>query len=177
MLTPLPVQTTYFRYLNVGQVGMPASETGWDISTRICEDLSLTTGIGFGLVVSQGTKHGDRSAIIGIASGGTVLGITASDHTLPTFVGGAGVDKYNDGDNMAVMFRGDIWVSAVGTVAAGGPVYFNSVTGQLGPSGIANATALPGAQFLTSEPLATTNVMYSPTGTLAVVRLMPLGNI
>jgi len=177
MLTPLPVQTTYYRYLNPGQVGMPATETGWDISTRICEDMSLTTGIAFGLVVSQGTKHGDRSAVIGTASGGTVIGITASDHTLPTFVGGAGVDKYNDGDNMAVMIRGDIWVLAVGTVAAGGPVYFNSATGQLGPSGIPNAVAIPGAQWLTAAPLATGNIMKVPTGQLAVVRLNTIGNL
>jgi len=177
MLTPLPVQTTYYRFMNVGQVGMPATASGWDIATRICEDLSLTTGIGFGVVVSQGTKHGDRSAVLGTVSGGTVLGITASDHTLPTFVGGAGVDKYNDGDNMAVAHRGDIWVNVTGTVAAGGPVYFNSATGAIGPSGITNATILTRCQFLTAEPLAATNIMSTAVGTLAVVRIMTLGNI
>lgn len=178
MLTPSPVQTTYTRYLNVGEVGMPATTFGWDIATRICEDLSSPkVGIGFGLVVCQGTLHGDRSAALGEGSGSTVIGITAADHTLPSLTTGVLADHYQDGDNMAVMVRGDIWVSAVGTVAAGGAVYFNSVTGALGPSSISNAVLIAGAQWLTSGPLAASNLMSVETGTLAVVRLVALGDL
>jgi hypothetical protein len=35
-----PVQSTYDRYAKTGQVGTPASETGWDVDTRIFEDAS-----------------------------------------------------------------------------------------------------------------------------------------
>ena len=174
MLTPAPVQTTYTRFMNVGMVGMPATTYGWDIVTRLAEDPTLTAGIAFGIVVSQGTLHGPRSAVKGIASGGLPIGITAADHTLPTFTGGAPVDTYNDGDNMAVMTRGDIWVSAVGTVVAGTQVYYNSATGAVGPSSITNATALVGAVWLTPEPLAASNIMATATGTLAVVRLLAI---
>jgi hypothetical protein len=178
MLTPSPVQTTYTRYINVGQVGMPATTTGWDISTRICEDLSSPkVGIGFGLIVTQGTLHGDRSAAVGQGSGSTVIGITAADHTLPSLVTGVAADHYSDGDNMAVMTRGDIWVTAADTVLAGGPVYYNSSTGALGASGISNATLLAGAMWLTGAPTASTDIMKVEVGMLAVVRLVALGEL
>jgi hypothetical protein len=157
---------------------MPATTTGWDIDTRIAEDLSSPkVGIGFGLVVCQGTLHGDRSASVGQTSGTEVIGITAADHTLPALQTGAPADTYVDGDNMAVMVKGDIWVNAVGTVHAGGPVYYSTTTGQLGPSGLANGTLLTGAEWLTSAPTSASDLMKTEVGTLAVVRLVALGNL
>jgi len=176
MLTPNPVQTTYNRYQNVGQVGMPATTTGWDVSTRIAEDLaSPPAGIPFGRVVSQGTLHGDRSACLGHLSGRVVIGITASDKTLPQR-SDIDADAYADGDNMAVAVRGDWWVLVTGTVAAGGAVYYNTSTGELGPSGISNASLLDGAQWITSEPLAAGDIMKAAVGTLAIVRLVAFGS-
>lgn len=175
MLTPSPVQTTFNRYINVGQVGMPATTTGWDISTRIAEDPTLTDGIPFGVVVCQGTLHGNRSAGLGELSGSVVIGVTVADHTLPPLTTGVPADHYSDGDNMGVLTRGDIWVSAGDTVAAGGAVYFNSSTGQLGASGISNAVLLKGAMWLTANNLAASDILSAEVGTLAVVRLVALG--
>lgn len=169
MLTPSPVQSTYTRYLTVGQNGMPATMSGWDIDTRIAED-PAATGIGFGLAVSQGTLHGDRSACIGQLSGKPFIGITVADPTLPN-INTTVTDKYQDTDNMAVAVRGDWWVTTLDNVAAGGPVYYDSATGQLGASGIANAVQILGATWMTSVP-TTDTTMTTETGNLAVVRLV-----
>ena len=172
MLTPPPVQTTYTQYINVGQNGMIASATGWDIDTRIAEAVTTgATGIPFGIVVSQSTLT-DRGAVIGLLSGGVPVGITAADPTLPNVVPGF-TDLYNEGDNMAVLIRGDIWVITGDNVVAGAEVYFNSATGQLGASGIANSTALLGARWMTSVPSADSRLTVE-TGNLAVCRLVGL---
>src|SRR5260370_5834417 len=122
-------RSVYTQSLTAGQVGMPAPTSGWDVDTKICEDTS-GNGIGFGLAVSQGTLHGDRSACLGTFSGGKFVGITRADPTLPNIAAGF-TDKYQDTDNMAVFVRGDIWVVAHEAVAAGDPVYFNPTTGVL----------------------------------------------
>jgi hypothetical protein len=172
MLTPPPVQTTYTQYINVGQNGMIASATGWDIDTRIAEAVTTgATGIPFGIVVTQSLLT-DRGAVIGALSGGVPVGITAADPTLPNVVPGF-TDLYNEGDNMAVLVRGDIWVITGDNVTAGSEVYFNSVTGQLGASGISNATALLGARWMTSVPSDDSRLTVE-TGNLAVCRIIGL---
>jgi hypothetical protein len=174
MLTPNPVQTVYTRYAKVGQVGMPATATGWDIDTRIASDISSpATGIGFGLAVSQGNAS-DRAACLGLLSGGVFVGITCNAITLPNVTIGF-TDVYENGSNMPVMIRGDIWVNAADAVVAGAPVYFNSVTGAFGASGISNATEIYGARWMTSAPTASTDLLKVEVGTLAVVRLIGVG--
>ncbi len=160
MLTPGAVQTTYNQYLTAAQNGMPATMTGWDADTRIAEDLSSPkVGIGFGLAVSQGTLHGDRSAVLGNASGALFVGITMADPTLPN-IDTTFTDKYQDTDNMAVLVRGDIWVVVENNVAPGDEVYYNTTTGQLGATS-GGHTAIPSARWMTT----------ATTGNLAVVRL------
>jgi hypothetical protein len=166
MITPGPVQTSYNQYVTPGQVGTRASTYGWDVDSRICSDLS-GDGIGLGLVVSQSAVS-DAAVVIGHLSGGVVIGISVADPTLPN-VGVVPVDTYANGDNMGVATRGDWWVEVVGDVAAGGEVYYDTVTGQLGPSGISNAAQLHGATFMTSVPY--TDVPSVTMGQLAVVRL------
>jgi hypothetical protein len=165
MLTPLPLQTTYQQYETVAQVGMPASMTGWDADNRIAEDLG--SGIPFGRAVCQGTAS-DKAATLGQLSGGEFIGITMADDTLPLSTTRP-VDTFEDTDNMAVLVRGDIWVAPVGTVAAGAQVYYNSVTGQLGPSGISNAVLITHGRWETSSP-NTSQPLVNFNG-LAVVRL------
>jgi hypothetical protein len=137
---------------------------------------SPKAGLPFGRLVSQGTLHGDRAACLGVLSGRPIIGVTASDHTLPV-VSGVTADRYEDGDNMAVAVRGDWWVIAADTVAAGDPVYYNTSTGELGASGITNAAQLVGAQWLTSAPLASTALMFAEVGTFAIIRLIALGEV
>jgi hypothetical protein len=153
MLQPSgPVQSTYNRYLTVGQVGTPASESGWDVDTRICQDdSSPAVGIGYGLVVVQGSD-GDRAAKIG---SGTVVGITRSNvsNSVLQFT-----DAYGDGQNMPVATRGDWWVISEAAVTPSEAVYYNATTGVLGHSG---GTLLPDARWMTT----------AAAGGLAVIRL------
>ena len=165
MLTSTPVQTTYDQYQLAGQVGMPATMSGWDIDTRIAED-PAGTGIGFGLAVCQGAAT-DKSATLGQLSGGGFVGITRADPTLAN-VDSALTDKYIDTDNMAVLISGDIWVAPATEVAAGGAVYFDSVTGELGDSTVDNAVEIPDAKWMTSVPMTNDLVRLA---NLAVVRL------
>jgi hypothetical protein len=165
MLTPAPVQSTYQQFANIGQVGMPASMSGWDVDTRIAEAASAD-GIGFGLAVSQSAIT-DRGAVIGLLSGGTFVGITCADPTLPNVTPGF-TDLYQEGDNMAVAIRGDWWVVVTGNIAAGSDVYFNSVTGALGPSTISNAVKIDNAKWMTTIPYTTQLITL---GNMGVVRL------
>lgn len=156
MLQPSPVQTSYTQYLPVGQAGTPATMTGWDVDTKIFEDASPAVGLGFGLAVSQGGSS-DRAVVVGALSGKAFVGITRADPTLPN-IDPTFTDKYQDGDNVAVFVRGDIWVVAEGSVAAGELVYFDGTTGALGHSG---GTLIEDARWMTSAAAAS----------LAVVRL------
>lgn len=166
MITPNAVQTTYAQYHTPAQVGMPASTHGWDIDTKLAED-PANAGIGFGLAVCQGTVS-NMAATLGQLSGGAFVGITIRDATLAN-VDATYTDKYQDKENMGVVVRGDIWVAPQTNVAAGGNVYFNTVTGELGGSGISNAVQITGARWMTSYP--ETDIDGVTTGRLAVVRL------
>jgi hypothetical protein len=153
MLVPLPVQTTYQQYEYPGQLGTPGTMVDHSLDNRILED-PTGNGAGFGLAVCQGYKS-DKGCTLGQLSGGAFVGITRSDITLPrgdTWTHAVSVDKFYDTDNVPVHTFGDIWVAPLGIVAAGNPVYFNSVTGQLGPSTIANPVLIPNATWQTSLP-------------------------
>jgi hypothetical protein len=113
--------------------------------------------VGFGLAVCQGFKS-DKGCTLGQLSGGAFVGITHSEITLalsftPLANGKLRArDTFYDTDNTPVQTLGDIIVAPVGVVAAGSPVYYNSVTGQLGPSTISNAILIPNATWITSLP-------------------------
>jgi hypothetical protein len=108
----------------------------------------LQTGIGFGLAVCQGGAS-DRAAILGAPSGRKFIGITAADITLPNVLPGT-TDVYSNGDNMAVLVRGDIWVIAMDAVTAGEAVYFNPVTGVLGSQSSSETVKCENAMWMTS---------------------------
>jgi hypothetical protein len=137
--------------------GMPASMTGWDVDTKLCQDdSSPPVGIGFGLAVSQGNDS-DRAAILGVPSGKAFVGITRARQDQPN-LSTVFTDKYFDGENMGVHVRGDIWVVAEGVVTVGEAVYVNTTTGALGHSG---GTVINDARWMTS----------ALAGGFAVVRL------
>jgi hypothetical protein len=173
MLIPPPVQTTYQQYMAFGQVGMSGSMVPWSIDTRLLED-PTGNGVGFGLAVCQGYKS-DKGATLGQLSGGAFVGITHNDITLalaftPLANGKLRArDTYYDTDNMGVQTLGDIIVAPVGVVASGSPVYFNTVTGQLGPSTIANGLVIANATWITSLPNGSQPLV--PFAGLAMVRL------
>jgi hypothetical protein len=125
------VQTSYRPQIRPGVVGMIASETGWEASTRICETAG---GIGFGLAVSQGTLS-DKGVVLG---GSNFMGISirdvaldrlpidplAADNTL------IAADTYGQYMDMGVLSRGDIWVQCFGAgsggVKAGDALYYDA---------------------------------------------------
>jgi hypothetical protein len=149
-----PVQSTYNRYQPLGQVGTPASETGWDVDTALCQDdSSPATGIGYGLAVGRGADS-DRAAYLG----GTFRGITRANPSNSVY---QFTDKYADGQNMPIFVRGDIFVVAEGAVTPGEAVYYNPSTGALGHSG---GTLIHDAMWMTT----------TGAGQVGVVRL---GNI
>lgn len=141
------IQTTYPATMPVGVAGQPATMTGWDADTKICE---VEAGIGFGLAVSQG------AAVRGVVLGGAAdfIGISIRDITLLTGQDG----EYAEGQNMAVGVRGDYWVVTEDAVAIGDVVEFNATTGALGSDG---GTEIAGARWMTA----------ASAGGLAIVRL------
>jgi hypothetical protein len=164
MLTSGAVQTTYAQYQTAGQVGMPATMTGYDIDTFLCEDVSSPeAGIGFGLAVSQGTLHGDKSAGLGAVSGGQFIGVTIADPGLANLDSSL-TDKYRDGENMAVLVRGDIWVEPSADVVPGDAVHYSDSTGQFGKSG---GSVVKNARWMTSS---STDV-NPRSGGLAILRI------
>jgi len=169
MFTPAPVQTTYQQYETVGQVGMPASMVLWAVDNRILED-PTGNGVGFGLAVCQGTES-DKGCTLGQLSGGAFVGITRADVTQPIaqLTPPQAPDTFYNTANVPVMTMGDMWVSPQTEVQAGSPVYFDSVTGELGDSSTDNAILIENAIWITSLPNGT-----QPTvnfNGLAVVRL------
>lgn len=165
MIGSTPIQTTYRKYASAAQVGMPGSTIAFDADTFLAED-PAGTGIGFGLAVCQGTAS-DKSATLGQLSGGDFIGITMADPTLAN-LSATTTDEYQDTENMGVLVKGDIWVAPQTNVTAGGAVYFNSVTGELGDSGIANGVLISNAKWMSSYPMTVPGV---DSERLAIVRL------
>jgi hypothetical protein len=144
-----PVQSTYDQYTPIGQVGTPATEHGWDVDSRICEEAN---GIGFGLVVCQGDA--DKGALLGVTSGRDVIGISRA--SVSTYADNP--DKYSENDNMAVAVRGDWYVVAEAAVNVGDAVLYDPTNGKLGHTG---GTTLNGARWMSS----------AGAGGIAIVRL------
>lgn len=163
MQAPTPVQSTYNKYGSLGQVGMPGSTIAFDSDTGIVQ----TAAIGFGLAVSLHSAS-DKAVVLGAPSGNRgFLGISMADVTLANLSATA-TDKYQVGENIGVLVKGDIVVAPQTNVTAGGDVYFNTVTGELGASNIPNAQQITNAKWLSAYPVTVPGVRAER---LAVVRL------
>ena len=119
------VQSAYSANIPAGAAGMPATMTGYDVDTVVCE---TAAGIGFGLAVGQGT-----AANGGVLGGALALfrGVSLRDPTLVNTVG----DEYQQYDSMGVGWRGDFWVSPVSDVLITDPVHYDATTGRFQASG------------------------------------------
>lgn len=143
------VQPTYNSRIPAGFEGQVANMTTYDADSRICE---TDAGIAFGRAIGQGTA--DKGAVLGGALTGFV-GISVRDVTQRP----SAEDKYEDGDTMAVMTRGDIWVVPLVDVAKNDPVHYVSATGRFTNTG--DIGPIVGARYMTS----------ASAGGLAQVRL------
>jgi hypothetical protein len=88
--------------------------------------------------VSRGVA--DNGVVLG---GPTFKGIAIRDITISHDT----PDQYEEGDNVGVLNRGDMYVLAATDVENDKQAYYNSSTGEIGASGISNAVAIAGAIF------------------------------
>lgn len=138
------VQSSYNRYMTAGAPGAAATTHGWDADTKQAEGT-----IPFGLAVSKGVA--DDGAV---KASTLFIGVSMRDVTIVHDT----PDQYEEGDNMAVMTRGDIWVRAKEAVVAQTAVKYDTSTGELGK---AAGTAITGAVWKTS----------ADAGAMAICRL------
>ena len=114
-------QSSYSENLDPGIIGQIANTQPCAVDTYISE---LAAGIPFGRAVRLGTDE-DR-VDLGITDN-RFVGITVKDPTLDP----SDNDLYDRGTHVAVLYRGDIWVSAEGIVNAGENVTVDPATGRL----------------------------------------------
>lgn len=149
----MPVQTAYAETMKPGKAGMVANMTNWDADTLICETVA---GIGFGLAVGQGSDA--KGGRLGAAAATGFRGVSVRDVTLEVSAG----DEYVQGQNMAILTEGDIWVVALAQVTAGQDVTFHKDNGTFSTAAAdSNNFAIAGARWMTS----------AGAGELAVLRL------
>lgn len=130
------IQTTYAATHARWVEGMQLNMEPAVIVTRLAEDAE---GIGFGKVAVKGTAD---NQVVDSEATVPFVGIAVLDITRPT-------GKYEQYDNVAVMKKGVIVVSASVAVAVGDPVYYVPATGVLTNVSTSN-TLIAGAQWDTS---------------------------
>lgn len=151
------VQSSYRPQIRAAVVGMIADETGYEITSRNCE---TAAGIGFGLAVSQGSA--DKGCVI---AGSAFIGISVRDVTLalapidPLSDTAGTVDTYAQRTSMGILTRGRIWVKAMGDVAAGDPLYYDTSAGTFGQS--ASGQAASGSLTFSKQPVADETILIN----------------
>jgi hypothetical protein len=142
LIGAMAIQTAYNETMARGLPGMVATMNNWDADTGVCE---TSAGIGFGLACGQGVA--DNGVTLGGAAAADFRGVSVRDVTLDPLA----VDKYVLGTNVALLTRGDVWVTVDGAVNAGDNVTFVATTGALG-SVAADGThfTVDGARWMTS---------------------------
>jgi len=130
------IQSTYAATHARWVEGMVLNMEPHVIVTRVAEDAE---GIGFGKVGVQGTAD---NQVVDSEATAKFVGIAVLDITRPT-------GKYEQYENVALMKKGVIVVSASEAVAVGDPVYYTPATGVLSKTSTSN-TLIANAQWDTS---------------------------
>jgi hypothetical protein len=136
------IQTTYATTHARWVEGMVLNMEPSTIVTRLAEDVE---GIGFGKVAVKGTAD---NQVVDSEATVPFVGIAVLDITRPT-------GKYEQYDNVALMKKGVIVVSASVAVAVGDPVYYVPASGLL--TNVSNSSAntlIAGATWDTSTGAA-----------------------
>lgn len=149
------VQSAYSESMVEGLPGMVANEVGWDADTRNCE---TSAGIGFGLPCGQGTA--DKGAVLGGALA-SFVGVSVRDVTLDNDT----ADEYQLNQNMAVLTKGDIFVTTSVAALPSDPVHYNATTGAWLITG--GSGPIVGARWMKSSAIGGINVLRL-TGNLPV---------
>lgn len=137
---PPAVQSAYSETIRKGFPGMIADS---EVANKVSRVLQ-TGNLIFGIPAIKG--NADRNCVIA-ATTGQFVGITVMDTTLLH----ATPDRYEAGDNVALMDKGVIWVTAGGTITPASVVSWDPADPTAGWK--ASATGflpIPGAKFLDS---------------------------
>lgn len=151
------VQVNYRPEIKPAVAGLVANMVDAAVRHKVVE---TAAGVGFGLAVSQGTKDG--GCILG---GSKFIGITVRDVTVALAMVDPLSDTYNTVDtyglytNAGILSRGDIWVVAGATVAAGDAASYNTTTGAL--SSGTSGTAATGTITFTQQPAANATIVIN----------------
>lgn len=113
------VQSAYNTGIQPAVAGMWADMSNWDADSLNCE---TTDGIGFGLAVGQGSA--DRGGVLG-GSLANFRGVSVRDVTQVSDDG----DAYALNKEMAVGYRGAIWVQTSVATSPTDPVHYDATTG------------------------------------------------
>ena len=137
-----PYQTTYGNAPAKGLHGQIANE---EKSNRISRTVESSGGVRFGQPVQRGT--GDHGVVP--LSSGTFLGIAILNPAVPP--NASLPDSYPQYFTGAFLTQGSMYVTAGGTVADGGAVFYNTVTHRyVGAAGTNIVGPIPDAVFDTS---------------------------
>lgn len=132
----MAVQTTYSENIGAARAGMIA-DTQAEINL-ISRTVETAAGIGFGLVVDQGT--GDEGVILVSASTTDPVGFTVRERSVDP----ANPDEFSQYDSARIMTKGVIWatVTDAGGVAAGDDVWMTLATGALSNADVGSGGGL-----------------------------------
>lgn len=139
------IQTTYAATHAQWVEGMIPNMEPNDIVTRLAEDVE---GIGFGKVCVQGTAD---NQVVDSEATVKFVGIAVLDPSRLT-------GKYEQYENVAVLKKGVIVVTASEAVAPGDPVYYTPATGVLSKTSTSN-TLIANATWETSRNSANLAVL------------------
>lgn len=128
------IQGGYAATMDPARLGQIANTTDFDISTGVSE----TADVPFGVAMIAGAAA--DSAAIGAA--GYFIGLTIRQPALPEKNG----DKYQLGDNVALMTRGTMWVISTGAACVRGDPVYRTAAGALTKTSAGN-TLIPGCFF------------------------------
>lgn len=132
----MAVQTTYSENISAARAGMIA-DMQEDINL-ISRTVETAAGIGFGVVVDQGS--GDNGVVVVSGSTTDPVGFTVRERS----VNPGNPDKFAQYDSARIMTKGVIWatVTDAGGVAAGDDVWMTLATGALSNADVGSGGGL-----------------------------------
>lgn len=122
------LQTTYPLRQPIGFEGQKVDGREYDAETKLASGAAIS----FGRPVARGAAD-NQCILLTAANAAKFLGISVRDVSLRPTSG----DKYQVGDNVAVLTRGPIFVRVEGAVAADDVAHFNTATNRFTSAAVA----------------------------------------
>jgi hypothetical protein len=150
----MAVQTTFNEYIRQGIPGMINSMVDYNAVTR---SAATVNGIPPARAVSQGVA--DIECTLGGANVNLFIGITIVDPTVvkPTTDVLTPVGSYPQYQNVGILTKGEMFVTAAVATTTGDPLHFDATDGTLSNTG--GIGPVPGASWKFSRPAGELNVV------------------